>query len=141
MILGRIHGATHKIGKPPHLIVRLDTTPNGPVYSSAWFATPKELERIAGGAPIYLHLYGGHPSTAISVGAVPRDEDEKPSPPAAIVPDSALRMIEPPAPGSMWKLPRVETQWGQTVANGVLLGVIITAPYWLAMLAAVLGFR
>ena len=90
MILGRVAGFTHKSDK---LTARLNMTPHGPVFTSAWFATPKEAERIAAGAPIYLHLYGCHPATGMTVGEIPRDEDEKPATAFDYKPDPARDRI------------------------------------------------
>lgn len=131
MIIGHIKGATHNVKTPVgRLIGRVDLTPRGPIVTSAWFATPKEIEKITAGAPIYLHCYGGHPGTTISVGEIPRDEDER-LPSTPIVPDAGQRLVPPPA----------LAQRALTVRDGILLGFILTAPFWLAVLAGLLGFH
>lgn len=76
MLIGRIHGATRVLGKPSDmtdeqcgsLAVR-DTVVDGmPVMVSAWYPTPEEVKRLAGGEPVYLWVYGtGHPPVALSV--------------------------------------------------------------------------
>lgn len=71
MLIGNIAGATHRTPPPCALVARLEQTKSGPSLVSAWFATPKEAERLAAGAPLYLRLLGCHPATAMWVGDVP----------------------------------------------------------------------
>lgn len=83
MEIGRIENATRNLGAPAGwdekangpcgtLPIRDEKTTAGPGMTSAWFPTPAELERLAGGAPIYLTVVGTvHPPVAMDVGAVP----------------------------------------------------------------------
>lgn len=73
MIAIRIAGATRRIGKAQGykgLSVLDRVTETGqPVMTTAWEPTPAEIDRIAAGAPIYLHILGtGHPPVMLDVG-------------------------------------------------------------------------
>lgn len=83
MHAGRIQNATRVLGAPASwdkkaqgpisgLPVRDEDTSAGRGMTSAWFPTPEEIERIAGGAPIYLTIIGIiHPVVAMNVGKKP----------------------------------------------------------------------
>ena len=43
-----------------------------PVMVTAWHPTPKELEALNGGAPVYVRIVGiSHPPILVEVGDVP----------------------------------------------------------------------
>jgi hypothetical protein len=81
MIPKRIAGATRYLGAPKgwepeadgdcsHLaIVDVPSTNGGsPVMISAWEPTPKELEALVAGAPVYLQVVGSaHPPVMVWV--------------------------------------------------------------------------
>lgn len=82
MLIGRIEGATVDLGKPvdwddskgvhcgslPAKIVR--DAAGSPMFASAWFPTPGELELLKLGRPVYLYVWGaGHPPVMLSVEA------------------------------------------------------------------------
>lgn len=96
MNIGRIEGATRVLGQSqgyiglplrdeaknlgdlPHMLHyngsnKVDGD-NVPSMVTCWQPTPDEIERLAKGAPIYLHLVGiAHPPVMLVVGDVPRD--------------------------------------------------------------------
>jgi hypothetical protein len=72
MEIGRIEGATRVIGKSqgyyglPIRDVKINCAVNGPETSAmitAWFPSPEELAVLNAGAPIYLTILGGRPSS------------------------------------------------------------------------------
>ena len=86
MEIARILGATRNLGAPSDW----DKGRSGPCVGlpirdeqfrpgqnrmiSAWHPTPKELQLIAAGAPIYLYIYGtAHPPVWVGVGMPPFD--------------------------------------------------------------------
>jgi hypothetical protein len=80
MIPGRIPNATRNLGAPAgwdpdrdghcvHLPIQDLETAAGPAMQSVWLPTPEELDRLIGGAPITLMIYGrAHPPVMVSVG-------------------------------------------------------------------------
>lgn len=73
MLINAIEGATRRIGKsqgykglPIRDFVYGDGTP---AMMTSWQPTPKEIEALVNGAPIYLTLLGSaHPPVLIEVG-------------------------------------------------------------------------
>jgi hypothetical protein len=46
-----------------------DDGQGNPVMISAWQLEPGELEKLAGGAPLYLRIYGtSHPVVSLTIG-------------------------------------------------------------------------
>lgn len=81
MLIGRIHGATRYLGKPPDwddskgvhcgslAILDMEAANGDNVMVSAWLPTPDEVARIVAGKPVHLHVWGiGHPPVALTVG-------------------------------------------------------------------------
>jgi hypothetical protein len=83
MHAGHIADATRSLGTPKDwnkerdgpcctLVIRDERTAAGSGMTSAWFPDPRELERIAKGAPIYLTIVGNvHPPVIMAVGPAP----------------------------------------------------------------------
>lgn len=83
MIAGRIEGATHYLGKPAgwnpsdantcESLAVLHTEVGGlPVMLSSWTPTPRELESLNSGSPVYLTVVGRvHPPVMLTVGPEP----------------------------------------------------------------------
>lgn len=79
MIIGSIEGTNLTLNKPVDwddskglacgaLPVIYEETEYGPLFVSAWFPTPAELELLNKGAPVYLFVYANrHPPVAIGV--------------------------------------------------------------------------
>lgn len=83
MLIGRIEGATRYLGAPVdwkpdeagtcgHLaIADVPAADGGNWQVSAWMPTPKEIEAIAAGEPVYLYIYGrSHPVVGMGVKGV-----------------------------------------------------------------------
>lgn len=76
MLPGRIDGANLRLTPPENfrescwdLFVRF----NGDTFTSAWFPSAEEAQRILDGAPIYLKIAGdSHPPVALYVGDPPK---------------------------------------------------------------------
>ena len=76
MIIKPIEGAQHRLGKEQGYLtlpVRHEYLPGlGDTLTSSWQPTPKEIEAIMAGAPIYLTLLSiTHPPCLLTVGPVP----------------------------------------------------------------------
>lgn len=79
MIPGRIADATVQLGAPEGWdeardgpCAKLDVRIRGSVFTSCWEPTPDEVVRLAAGAKVYLHIAGGQPPVALTVGEAPR---------------------------------------------------------------------
>ena len=77
MMINAIEGATRRIGKSQGykgLPLRDEVGQFGPMMVTSWQPTPKEVEAIAAGAPIYLYVLGSaHPPVMLEVGEAPHD--------------------------------------------------------------------
>jgi hypothetical protein len=76
MMINAIEGATRRIGKSQGYLglpLRDEVCPqNGPQMVTSWQPTPRELEALAAGAPVYLTVLGtGHPPVMLTVGDAP----------------------------------------------------------------------
>ncbi len=77
MIAKMIEGVSRVLGKSQGYIglpVRDELTADGaPFMVTHWEPTPAELERIASGAPVVVHLFGTiHPPIRVGVGKAPQ---------------------------------------------------------------------
>lgn len=84
MIVNRIAGATHTLGKPRNwdddehgnclsLPIRAEEINGLPCLTSSWQPTPEELAQLNAGAPIYLRIIAtSHPPVMLEVGPAPR---------------------------------------------------------------------
>ena len=81
MLIARIEGATHTIGKSQgylDLPVRVETVncavngPDTPAMTTAWHPTPAELRALNAGAAVHVRLIAvQHPPIMVEVGGVP----------------------------------------------------------------------
>lgn len=73
MIAGCIEGATHKLMPTsddcmPLAIRRTAFTDGTSIMVSAWYPTPKEIEAMSRGEPVYVTVFGdGHPPMYVGV--------------------------------------------------------------------------
>ena len=84
MLTGVVEGATRQLGAPTGvsdsdcgvLHIRDVASPLGNQMVSCWHPTPREITLLAGGAKVYLFIYGSaHPMVALAVGTHLVDPD------------------------------------------------------------------